>query len=166
MKRIALIFVTLHLLFACSLNYHLGKAIKKGYRCDTINDTIKITSVDSFPVIVHDSIVWEKVFIQKDTIVRYNTSYVPKTRYQYRMDTKRFNDSLKAVKKMYNDSLEAEIKMHSDKLDSDVKIEKQITKREKKSNLFLLGLLTGIILTLIIKYAINQALKKFTRINL
>jgi len=88
MKRIALIFVTVHLLFSCSARYHLNKAIKKGYKCEEVSDTIKITSVDSFPVIVHDSIVWEKVFTQKDTIVRYKTSYVPKTRYEIKTEYK------------------------------------------------------------------------------
>lgn len=161
MKRIAIIFITLHLLFACSLNYHLNKAIRKGYRCDTISDTIEITTLDSFPVIVHDSIVWEKVSIKKDTIVQYRTSYVPKTRYEIRFDNKRFNDSLKAVKSMYSDSLEAEIKINK----QDNKVVIKADKQKKKSNLFMLGLMTGIILTLIIKYAFNQALKKFTRIN-
>lgn len=166
MKQISIIFVTLHLLFSCSLNYHLNKAIKKGYRCDDISDTIRIASVDSFPVIVRDSIVWEKVLVKKDTIVLHKTSFVPKTRFEYRMDIKRFNDSLKVVKKMYHDSLQAEIKMHSDSAKTSVKVEKQKTKQGRNPNFFLLGLLTGIILTLIAKYAINQALKKFTRINL
>jgi len=85
MKRIALIFVTVHLLFSCSVNYHLNKAIKKGYKCEEVSDTIKITSVDSFPVIVHDSIVWEKVLVQKDTIIRNKTSYVPRTRYETKL---------------------------------------------------------------------------------
>jgi len=159
MKQIALIFVTLHLLFSCSVNYHLNKAIKKGYRCDEISDTIKITSVDSFPVILHDSIVWEKISIQKDTIVRYRTSYVPKTRIEYRMDIKRFNDSMSYIRNMYSDSLDAVIKIN--KQESKVAIKT----RKKSPNLFIIGLLTGIILTLIFKYAINQALKKFTRIN-
>jgi hypothetical protein len=160
MKQIALIFVTLHLLFSCSLNYHLNKAIKKGYRCDEISDTIKISSIDSFPVIVHDSIVWEKISIQKDTIVRYKTSYVPKTMVEYRMDLRRFNDSMKYIKNMYSDSLDAAIKIN--KQESKVTIK---TRPKKRSNLFLLGLSVGIILTLITKYAVNQALKKFTRIN-
>jgi hypothetical protein len=159
MKQIALIFVTLHLLFSCSVSYHLNKAIKKGYRCDEISDTIKITSVDSFPVILHDSIVWEKISIQKDTIVRYRTSYVPKTRIEYRMDIKRFNDSMSYIRNMYSDSLDAVIKIN--KQESKVAIKT----RKKSPNLFIIGLLTGIILTLIFKYAINQALKKFTRIN-
>lgn len=88
MKQVALIFVTLHLLFSCSLNYHLKKAINKGYKCEEVSDTIRITSVDSFPVIVHDSIVWEKVIVQKDTIIRNKTSYVPKTRFETKIEYK------------------------------------------------------------------------------
>ena len=102
MKRIALVFLILLSLFAtsCSLNYHLSKAIKKGYRCDTLSDTIEITSIDSIPVIVHDSIVWEKVLVQKDTIVRYNTSFVPKTRYQTRIEYKLKRDTLRMIEKV------------------------------------------------------------------
>jgi hypothetical protein len=96
MKQVALIFVTLHLLFSCSLNYHLKKAINKGYKCEEISDTIRITSVDSFPVIVHDSIVWEKVLVQKDTIIRNKTSYVPKTRFQTRIEYKYKTKYIKA----------------------------------------------------------------------
>jgi wyosine [tRNA(Phe)-imidazoG37] synthetase (radical SAM superfamily) len=105
--------------------------------------------------------VWEKISIKKDTIVQYRTSYVPKTRYEIRFDNKRFNDSLKAVKSMYSDSLEAEIKINK----QDNKVVIKANKEKKKSNLFMLGLMTGIILTLITRYAFNQALKKFTRIN-
>ena len=160
MKQIALIFVTLHLLFSCSLNYHVNKAIKKGYRCDTISDTISITSIDSFPVIIHDSIVWEKFITKRDTIIEYRTSYIPKTRFEYRMDTRRMNDSLKTMRKMYADSLKTSVKIKKQET-------KQIKIKDKKSpNLFLLGLVVGIMITLIFKYAINQALKKLTRINL
>ena len=96
MKQIALIFITLHLLFSCSLNYHLNKAIKKGYKCEEVSDTIKITSVDSFPVIVHDSIVWEKVLVQKDTIIRNKTSYVPRTKYETKLSYKYKTKYIKA----------------------------------------------------------------------
>jgi len=82
-----------------------------------------------------------------------------------RFDNKRFADSLKAVKKMYKDSLKAEIKIHSDSANTIIQVEKQKTKQVKSENkkgfnLFIIGVLTGIILTLISKYAINQALKK------
>jgi len=138
------------------VNYHLNKAIKKGYRCDEVGDTIRITSVDSIPYIVNDSIVWEKVITQKDTIIRYKTSFVPKTRYEIRFDNKRFNDSLKHIRKVYTDSLEAAIKIN--KQDN-----KTVRKTRKKSpNLFLLGLITGIFSVILIRYAINQALKKYS----
>jgi hypothetical protein len=163
MKRFALTFAALHLLFACSSNYHLNKAIKKGYRCEEISDTIQITSIDSIPVIVHDSIVWEKILVQKDTIIRYKQSIVPKTRLEIRLDKHKFSDSLKTIRRMYSNSLKADVKMHRDSLKADVKLIKQKTRQNKKSqNLFLFGLVTGVILTIIIRYAINQALKKFT----
>ena len=76
------------LLASCSANYHLRKAIKKGYRCDEIGDTITISSIDSIPYVLRDSIFWEKVIVQKDTIVRYRTSYVPRTRYETKVDYK------------------------------------------------------------------------------
>lgn len=160
MKRIALIFVTLHLLFSCSVNYHVNKAIKKGYRCDTVTDTISITSIDSFPIIKNDTIFWEKFLTKRDTIIEYRTSYIPKTRFEYRMDTRRMNDSLKTMRKMYADSLKTSVKIKKQET-------KQIkTENKKGPNLFLLGLVVGIMITLIFKYAINQALKKLTRINL
>lgn len=85
---------------SCGVNYHLNKAIKKGYRCDSIADTIRITSVDSIPYVVNDSIVWEKILVQKDTIVRYKTSYVPKTRFQTRIEYKLKRDTIRQVQKI------------------------------------------------------------------
>ena len=70
--------------------------MNKGYKCEEVNDTIRITSVDSFPVIVHDSIVWEKVLVQKDTIIRNKTSYVPKTRFETRIEYKYKTKYIKA----------------------------------------------------------------------
>lgn len=102
MKRIALVFIVLLSLFAtsCSVNYHVRKAIKKGYRCDTILDTIEITSIDSIPVIVHDSIVWEKYLVTKDTVVKYKTSYVPKTRWQTKIEYKLKRDTIRQIQKV------------------------------------------------------------------
>ena len=165
MKRFTLILLLI--LTSCSVNYHLNKAIKKGYRMEESADTIRITSIDSFPVIVHDSIVWEKVLVQKDTIIRYIAPKLPKTRFQIRFDKKRFSDSLNTIRKMYSDSLDAAVKMHKQETKQNVQFIKQKTRQirhenKKGANLFLLGLVTGIILTLIVRYAINQALKKFT----
>ena len=74
------ILITSIILCSCSAQYHLNKAIKKGYTCSETGDTIRITTLDSIPVIIHDSIVWEKFITTKDTIIKYNTVYVPKTR--------------------------------------------------------------------------------------
>jgi hypothetical protein len=92
--------ILLILVTSCTANYHLNKAIKKGYRCDSVADTIRITSVDSFPVIVDNKIVYEYYHTTKDTIVRYKTSYVPKTRWQTRIEYKLKRDTIRQVQKI------------------------------------------------------------------
>jgi len=90
------------LLTSCSAHYHVMKAMKKGYRCDETSDTIQVSTIDSIPYVLRDSIFWEKVIVQKDTIVRYKTSFVPKTRYQtkieYKYKTKVVNAEVQKVK--------------------------------------------------------------------
>ena len=97
-------------LTSCSVNYHLNKAIKKGYRCDTILDTIRVVKLDSFLVWKHDTTYWEKFYTSHDTIIKYKTSYIPKTRYETRFDYKRFNDSLHTIRLIYKDSLQNALK--------------------------------------------------------
>jgi len=92
--------ILLILVTSCTANYHLNKAIKKGYRCDSVADTIRITSVDSFPVIVDNKIVYEYYHTTKDTIVRYKTSYVPLTKYQERIHYKLKRDTIRQVQKI------------------------------------------------------------------
>lgn len=90
-------------LFGCQdaklAQYHYKKAVKHGYRCDTVFDTIEVSHVDSFPVIVNDTIVWRYYITKRDTVVKYQTSYIPKTRWQtrieYKHDRRRFNALLK-----------------------------------------------------------------------
>jgi ribosomal protein L21 len=94
------LLIVLVLLSSCSANYHLRKAIKKGYRCDEISDTITINTIDSIPYVLRDSIAWEKVIIQKDTIVRYKRSFVPKTRLETRIEYKLKRDTLKMIEKV------------------------------------------------------------------
>ena len=95
MSLIVTIFAT-----SCTANYHLRKAIKKGYRCDSVADTIRITSVDSFPVIVDNKIVYEYYHTTKDTIVRYKTSFVPQTKWQTRIEYKLKRDTIRQVQKI------------------------------------------------------------------
>jgi hypothetical protein len=85
---------------SCSVNYHVRKAIKKGYRCDEIADTITINTIDSIPYVLRDSIAWERVIVQKDTIVRYKRSFVPKTRLETRIEYKLKRDTLKMIEKV------------------------------------------------------------------
>ena len=100
------------LLYSCSAQYHLNKAIKKGYVCeDTLQmDTIRITTLDSVPVIVNNEIIYEKFITQKDTIVKWKTKnvYVPKTRIELKREYK-----IK-VKTIYKDRIVEKSKAKAD----------------------------------------------------
>jgi hypothetical protein len=86
---------------SCSVNYHVRKAFDKGYRCEVGGaDTIRITSVDSIPYVLRDSIAWKKVLVQKDTIVRYKRSFVPQTRFEKRIEYKLKRDTLRMIEKV------------------------------------------------------------------
>ena len=88
------------LLSSCTAHYHVMRAMKKGYKCDETSDTIQVSTIDSIPYILRDSIYWEKVIVQKDTIVRYKRSYVPKTRFQTRIEYRLKRDTLKMIEKV------------------------------------------------------------------
>jgi hypothetical protein len=102
MRNLVTILSLIVTIFAtsCTANYHVRKAMKKGYRCDSVADTIRITSVDSFPVIVDNKIVYEYYHTTKDTIVRYKTSFVPLTKYQERIHYKLKRDTIRQVQKI------------------------------------------------------------------
>ena len=44
--------------------------------------------------------MWERVLVQKDTIVRYKRSYVPKTRLETRIEYKLKRDTIKMLEKV------------------------------------------------------------------
>ena len=108
------------LLASCSANWHLNKAIKKGYHLP-VYDTIKISKLDSFPVIIKDSIVWEKYITQKDTVIQIQKEYIPKTRIIERFDLKRFKDSLNHIRSIYSDSLRYALKSKKTTIKTDLK---------------------------------------------
>jgi hypothetical protein len=86
---------------SCSVNYHVRKAFDKGYRCEEGGaDTIRISTIDSIPYVLRDSIFWEKVLVQKDTIVRYKRSFVPQTRFEKRIEYKLKRDTLRMIEKV------------------------------------------------------------------
>jgi len=93
-------YILIFFLASCSANYHLRKAIKKGYKCEEVGDTIRITTIDSFPVIRDNEIVYERFYTTKDTIIQYKTSYVPRTRYQDRLIYRLKRDTIRQVQKV------------------------------------------------------------------
>lgn len=105
MKRFSAYSLILSLILAifatgCSANYHIRRAMKKGFSVGESADTIRISTIDSIPYVLRDSIYWEKVIVQKDTIVRYKRLEVPKTRFQTRIEYKLKRDTLRMIEKV------------------------------------------------------------------
>ena len=82
-------------LFSCSSNYHYRKALKRGLEPLISSDTIRIATIDSIPVVKHDTIVYERYFSSKDTIIRYENVFVPKTRLETRIEYKIHRDTIR-----------------------------------------------------------------------
>jgi RNA-splicing ligase RtcB len=97
-------------LYSCSAEYHLKKAIKKGYKCEETGDTIRITTIDSIPYIVNDTIRWEKIITSKDTVIRYKKVYVPKTKWQVKTELKFKRDTIRIKEKTKQAEAKAEAK--------------------------------------------------------
>ena len=136
-----IVLITVIFLYGCSAQYHLNKAIKKGYTCEQTGDTIRITTLDSIPIIVNDTIVWEKFITTKDTIIKYNTVYVPKTRQEKRIEYK-----LK-VKTIYKDRIVEKAQAKAEG-----------KKNQPKKNLFWIGVLVGVLISLLWKIFVKKAL--------
>jgi len=86
-------------LLACSpakrAQYHYNKALNNGLKVIQDSDTIRITTLDSIPVIVNDTIVWEKFFTTKDTVIFFKNVYVPRTKFQERIA---YKERVKTIK--------------------------------------------------------------------
>ena len=98
MIRIIAILSVLTLLSCSSerkAQYYYKKAIKHGLNVGQDSDTIRITTLDSFPVIKNDTIVWEKFIAYRDTVIKFNNVYVPKTRWQTKIEYKERVKTLK-----------------------------------------------------------------------
>ena len=87
-------FLWLIFMTGCSASYHYGKAVKKGMRCETISDTIEIQKIDS--ILINNE--WVKIVTQFDTIIQFNTVFVPKTRFQERLIYKTKKDSFETIR--------------------------------------------------------------------
>ena len=137
MAKLFILIISIFL-YSCSAQYHLNKAIKKGYKCEETGDTIRITTLDSIPVIVNDTIVWEKFISTKDTVIKYNTVYVPKTRIQLKREYK-----IK-VKTIYKDRIVEKSKAKADG---------QKNRPKGNLNLLFVGVGIGLLLSYLWKYA-------------
>ena len=84
-----LIFMT-----GCSAQHHYNKAVKKGLKVETQSDTIRLTKTDS--IFINNE--WVKVVTEFDTIIQFNTVYVPKTRFQERLIYKTKKDSFETIR--------------------------------------------------------------------
>ena len=124
-------------LFSCSANYHYQKALKKGLKPLISSDTIRIATIDSVPVVVHDTIVYEKYFSSKDTIVHYENVFVPKTRLETRI----------------------EYKIHRDTIRLETRVEVQKAKASKQPNYF--WLIIGVCILGFLMYVAGKLVNKF-----
>ena len=111
--RIDSIFLILGL-FSCSAKYHYQKAIKKGLEPLISSDTIRITTIDSVPVIKHDTIVYEHFFTSKDTVIMYENVYIPKTRMETRIEYKLKRDTIRMITRVEVQRAKAEGKKNKD----------------------------------------------------
>ncbi len=108
MRIYSLVFVLT--LFSCSAKYHYNKALKKGLEVTKTSDTIRIATIDSIPVIKHDTIVYEHFYTQKDTVVFYKNIIVPKTRLETRIEYKLKRDTLRMIKRVEVQKAKAQAK--------------------------------------------------------
>lgn len=139
------ILITSIFLYSCSAQYHLNKAIKKGYVCEDIADTLTITKLDSVLVTKFDTTYYETFLKTFDTIVQWKTQYVPKTRLDKRIEYK-----IK-VKTIYKDRIveKAKARAEGQKAKSEVKLNRP----KGNLNLLFVGVAIGLLLSFLWKYA-------------
>ena len=130
----------LSLLYSCSdakkAQYHYKKALK--YGLSIANDTIKISTIDSFAVIRNDTLIYEKYITTKDTIIK--ILEMPKTRYQtrieYRYKTKVLKQEVLKYKYIYREAKEQRKAV-------------QLTKSKTNWMLLVWGFIAGVILSFV-----------------
>lgn len=82
------------LLGGCSASYHYKKATQKGFKCTLVNDTIVIDRIDS--VIINGV---KTYYVTKyDTIIQTNSVYIPKTRYETKVEWRKVRDTIELLR--------------------------------------------------------------------
>ena len=150
MKYLILILSVLTLLSCSSerkAQYHYKKALKHGLKVVNDSDTIRITTLDSFPVIKNDTIFWEKFIAYRDTVINFKNVYIPKTRWQTRIEYKELVKTLK---------IQGETKWKTAKAS-------QVVKYRTNWWLVLIAFVLGFVLRFILNSAFISRVKLFFR---
>ena len=137
MAKLFILLISLFL-YSCSAQYHLNKAIKKGYVCEDIADTLTITKLDSVLITKFDTTYYETFLKTFDTIIQWKTQYVPKTRLDKRIEYR-----LK-VKTIYKDRIVKK---------AQAKAEGQKNKPKGNLNLLFVGVGIGLLISWLWKFA-------------
>jgi hypothetical protein len=144
-------FICVLTLLSCSserkAQYHYKKALKHGLKVVNDSDTIRITTLDSFPVIKNDTIFWEKFITTKDTIVNFKNVYVPKTKWQTKIE---YKERVKTLR------LEGKTKWKTAKAT-------QVVKYRTSWWLVLIAFVLGFVIKFILNSAFISRLKLFFR---
>jgi hypothetical protein len=117
------------ILYGCSAEYHMKRAVDKGYVMSVKIDTFRV------PYLVNVQIKGKDT-----TLIMYKDSIVPKlvteykTKWMYRFDNKRFADSLAHIRAMYEDSLRNALKSKKIEAKHDVKVKRQTRKVIQSEN--------------------------------
>lgn len=121
-------------LFGCSPGYHLYKYEKKGGVSINTNDTLTLYQKDSVLIRTKDTTFFHYYYTEKDTIIKQNVFSYPKTRFNQRLEIRRFKDSLKYELSKYTDSLRYAFRTHKNVVKFNYKDKKQEQKTVRKKN--------------------------------
>ena len=149
MGKLFIVLISLFL-YSCSAQFHLNKAIKKGYVCEDIADTLTITKLDSVLVTKFDTTYYETFLRTFDTIIQWRTEYVPKTRLDKKIEYR-----IK-IKTIYKDRIVEKAKAKSE--GQKAKSEANSNRPKGNLNLLFVGVGIGLLLSWLWKYAIKSVI--------
>jgi hypothetical protein len=131
-------------LSSCSAEYHYTKAINKGMHVDDSKDTIRIAKIDSIAYMIpgKDSIIYIPVIKYADTVINVKDYIFPKSKLEVRKEYKLAKKIVKENSEVKQDSIKETAKTERVKA-------KQETKQKKSNWKFWIGLIIGVIVTLL-----------------
>ena len=144
MGKLFIVIISIFL-YSCSAQYHLNKAIKKGYVCEDTADTLTITKLDSVLITKFDTTYYETFLRTFDTIVQWKTEYVPKTRLDKKIEYR-----IK-VKTIYKDRIVEKAQARAEGQKAKTELKKN--RPTGNLNLLFVGVAIGLLLSYLWKYA-------------